>query len=289
MRTGRLRAIARGLYPSDLTQPIEAIVRQNLWTIVARYFPGAVILGRTALQYRPTDDGSVFLAASAPRVTKLPGLIIRARAGAGPVDGDTRWMGEDLFMSSPARAALENPRPRAGARGTLTRAGLEEWLDRQASGGPGRLNEIRDAAHAIAPAISAEREMVELDEFLGAMQGTGDSPMPSSLRAARKRRLPLHASRLALFEELRTHGFAHRPPRLTANSAHDASVLAVYEAYFSNFIEGTEFTVDEEIVFDGVIPSRRPFDAHDIVGTYRLVADPIQRQRTAADRDSFVG
>src|SRR3546814_11695923 len=61
------------------------------------------------------------------------------------------------------------------------------------------------------------------------------------------------------------------PPR----SGDANATLAFFEAYFSNFIEGTEFTVDEaaEIVFEGVIPAERPADAHDVVGTFRVVSD----------------
>lgn len=53
------------------------------------------------------------------------------------------------------------------------------------------------------------------------------------------------------------------------------ATLAFFEAYFSNFIEGTEFTVEEaaEIVFEGVIPQERPADAHDVLGTFRIVSD----------------
>ena len=49
-----------------------------------------------------------------------------------------------------------------------------------------------------------------------------------------------------------------------------------FETYFSDFIEGTEFGVDEarEIAIDGVIPSERPADAHDVTATYRIVSDP---------------
>jgi hypothetical protein len=58
--------------------------------------------------------------------------------------------------------------------------------------------------------------------------------------------------------------------------------FSFYEAYFSNFIEGTEFTVEEaqEIVFGGAIPVDRPKDAHDILGTFDLVSDPGLRAMT---------
>src|SRR3546814_14392522 len=54
------------------------------------------------------------------------------------------------------------------------------------------------------------------------------------------------------------------PPR----SGDANATLAFFEAYFSNFIEGTEFTVDEaaEIVFEGVLHAERPAAAHDVLG-----------------------
>ena len=60
--------------------------------------------------------------------------------------------------------------------------------------------------------------------------------------------------------------------------------MPFFEAYFSNFIEGTEFAVEEAaaIVFQNQIPSARPQDAHDILGTYRIVADPAEMARTPA-------
>ncbi|WP_166355763.1 Fic family protein [Phytoactinopolyspora limicola] len=66
--------------------------------------------------------------------------------------------------------------------------------------------------------------------------------------------------------------------------------LPFFEAYFSNFIEGTEFEVDEaaRIVFDKEIPASRPEDAHDIIGTYRLVADPEEMVHTGHNADEFV-
>jgi hypothetical protein len=61
--------------------------------------------------------------------------------------------------------------------------------------------------------------------------------------------------------------------------------FAFFEAYFSNFIEGTEFLVGEaeEIVFRGAMPADRPEDAHDILGTYDLVADAKARATVPTD------
>ena len=65
-----------------------------------------------------------------------------------------------------------------------------------------------------------------------------------------------------------------RPP------ANELENRAFWEAYFSNFIEGTKFTVEEArvIVYDReaakALERKRPDDAHDILETYRLIVDP---------------
>ena len=60
-------------------------------------------------------------------------------------------------------------------------------------------------------------------------------------------------------------------------------------ACFSNFIEGTQFTVDEaaDIVFRGAVPNERPADAHDILGTWRIVSDSREMGRTPTDASTL--
>ena len=67
--------------------------------------------------------------------------------------------------------------------------------------------------------------------------------------------------------------------------------LPFYESYFSNYIEGTEFTIDEarHIVDTQQPPAARPADGHDILGTYRCVSDPIGRSTTSDDPDELIG
>src|SRR3546814_13285283 len=57
---------------------------------------------------------------------------------------------------------------------------------------------------------------------------------------------------------------------------------AFMEAYFSNFIEGTEFAIGAavEIVFEGRIPEKRLADGHDDLGTTLPPDDHGQRPTT---------
>ncbi len=78
---------------------------------------------------------------------------------------------------------------------------------------------------------------------------------------------------------------------LSPNSDGEANAtIAFFEAYFSNFIEGTEFSVQEaeDIVFNGVIPAERAEDAHDVLATFRLVSDLGEMQRTPRDKDELI-
>lgn len=65
--------------------------------------------------------------------------------------------------------------------------------------------------------------------------------------------------------------------------------LSFIEAYLSNFIEGTEFELDEAeaIVFEDKLPQGRFTDAHDVLGTFEVVNDPGGRARVAEDGDDL--
>jgi prophage maintenance system killer protein len=100
--------------------------------------------------------------------------------------------------------------------------------------------------------------------------------------------LPYDPKRLDLFqklyEALATH---HTPKRIIPPSG---SVLPFFEAYFSNFIEGTEFLVEEaaDIIFKGKMPRNRPKDAHDILGTYQITSDPKNIARCPKNEDELI-
>jgi Fic family protein len=147
---------------------------------------------------------------------------------------------------------------------------------------------LRDEANRIAPAVDREKEAALLSKMIGAMMGTQSVRLYSPIAIARGRGEGYDPERLDLFEALRVHlassHFANRPARDTAH------YLPFFEAYFSNFIEGTEFVVDEayRLVYEGVIPAGRPEDAHDVMGTFKIVADNFERSRVAASSSDFI-
>jgi hypothetical protein len=294
LRRGELRRLARGLYTTNLDEPAEQLLRRRWIDVAALYFPGAVIVDRSALEARPAADGSLTLDSGPrpqqPKPVVLPGLRLRPRAGPGPLKGDMPFGG--LFRSGEARTGLDNMRPsraRDGVARTVSSAELEEWLERIARNrGEDDLRRIRDEARALAPSLGAKDEQEHLDRLIAALLGTGDTQLLTEPGGARGRREPFDAARVGLFEILHGALAGHIAP-LRPEPADPNRVFAFYEAYFSNFIEGTEFEVEEaeEIVFEGVIPEERPEDAHDILGTFGVFTDPALRTRIPADADDF--
>lgn len=294
LRRGELRRLARGLYTWNLDEPAERLLRRRWLDVAGQYFPGAVLVGRSAVEAKPAPEGSLFLDSGPepanPTAVRLPGLVLRPRSGPGPLAGDMPF--GSLHRAGEARAALENTRAsraRGGASRALTRAELEQWLERIARNrGEEELLRIRDEARRLAPALAAEVEQGRLDQLIAAILGTGDTRLATEPARARGRRQPFDADRVDLFETL--HGaLAGYVAPLRPEPQDPERALAFFEAYFSNFIEGTEFEVKEaeEIVFEGVIPEERPEDAHDILGTFAVVVDPVMRARIPTNAEDF--
>ena len=290
-KAGRLRKLASRLYTRNLSDQPETVIRRNLWNIVGGYFPGALIADRTALENTPARDGSVCLVAERGNDVKLPGLVLRPRRGVGPLPSDRPFIA-GLFLSSTARAYLENMRA-SRARGdtlarTLTRREIEERLDTLIRrSGEDAAKRLRDEVLAIALALDMKEEAAELDALIGTLLGTRDEKLSAPTALARRKGRPYDPDRLVLFQKLHT-ALRNHPPitRLAPERGAEATAtLAFFEAYFSNFIEGTEFAVEEaaDIVFRGIIPNERPEDAHDVLGTWRIVSDAEEMRRTPQD------
>lgn len=296
VKAGRLARIAPKLYTSNFKDPPENIVQRNFYVILSHFFPGAVLSHRSALEGGVAHDHTIFLTYKYTKKVSLPGITIRLLKGKGAVAGDMPFMGA-LHIASRARALLENLQParvRTGVSKNWSQQQVEDYLDEIARvHGNRELNQLRDQAKQLAKSLKLTAEFKTLDVLIGALLGTRDEKTLTSKTAlARAKGVPYDTHRLelftALYAELRRHVLPRRPePTLTAKGLRH---LAFFEAYFSNYIEGTEFVVEEaaDIVFRNKLVPNRPADAHDIQGTYRIVANSQEMNRIPGTADECI-
>ncbi|MDR1622363.1 MAG: Fic family protein [Synergistaceae bacterium] len=292
-KQGLIRNITGKLYTSNLKDTIENITDRRLWEIVGLLFPGAVIADRTAIEMKPTKNGEIFVIASKTRPISFGKFTVCPRRGVPALENDIPFMGNMFLMSEP-RKYLENMRNRRGRKNAALRylspGEMEEKLEAHIRHyGENAVNTLRDQMREIAKVLSLEAEYEELDRIVGGLLRTREAEFTTSAAMARSAGHAFDPNRVFLFTELYNE-LAVRAPvfRKTQNNAN--KILCFYEAYFSNYIEGTTFTVEEaaSIVFDHKIPEKRPNDAHDIAGTYNIVSSMEEMRKTPGNFDEFL-
>jgi hypothetical protein len=298
---GRVRRLAREVYTADLSADPARLVLKNRWEILAYLVPDAMIADRSAATDGEVAAGALFVVSNQrSRPVPLPGLVIRPRPGPGPLSSDLSWAA-GLHITSAARAVVDNLGPslsRAGRQArTLSRAELGDWLVRKAQVRPrGWLDQLRVQVLIVADELGVpdRKRLAErlFDEVAGTKPPLGP---PGRLLAGRLGGKQFDMARVERFETLSKYLAAIPPdlevPAALAPSAGDSDgTLPFFEAYFSNFIEGTEFGIEEAeaIVASGTAPVNRPADAHDILGTFRVVSDPVGRSTVPATAEDLL-
>lgn len=281
LEKGAIRKIAPRLYTPNFEETAEEVIQRNLFEVLGKLYPGALLSHRSAFEFQPTSAGHIFLTHSYTRKVSLPGITIRFFEGPGPVEGDRTFLG-NLRVSQQARAFLENLQgsQRSGPESkTLSLPEIKEKLEQIIRlQGEGEINRLRDDARALAGILGMEKEFMILEAIIGALLATRDAGvLTSSLGAARALGTPYDPNRVLLFQTLfRELEASHYTLREEMNlSLRSFRNFAFFESYFSNFIEGTVFTVEEarQIVKTSKPLPARNEDSHDILGTYKLVSD----------------
>jgi hypothetical protein len=293
VRRGDLLQLATGVYTTDTTRSPEDIVRRRWLDIAGHLFPGATITDRSAPRSGPVD-GVLYLAHDRrDREVELPGLRITARRGASAQPDDIA-LPTGLHLASQARGLAENAMSSRARQGSvprrLNRNELGEWIDRICRlDGEEKLNQLRDRARSLAPTLGVtDQAFNTVDTLIGVALGTRDAPnLPPSLHARRYLK-PYDPARADRFELLAAALRSSSPQAHSARSSN--TLLPFYEAYFSNYIEGTEFTLDEAhgILYEDRIPRGRSEDAHDIIGTFRIVGNADEMSRVPASVQEFI-
>lgn len=295
-KAGKIKKIAPRLYSGNLDAKPEDIIRRNLFFILGRLYPQAVLSHRSALEFKPTTTGQLFLTYKYTRNITLPGVTIRFQKGSGPISGDNPLSGE-LFASQLERAFLENlqtsRRPGPDSK-TLTFSEIEDRLERIIRvNGEVELNKIRDQARIVAEKLGMETEYSKLNKIISALLSTHSSKLlKSPIAAARAIGIPYDPARIDLFEtlfrELNQQEFKSRAEQNSTSKSFKN--FAFFESYFSNYIEGTVFEVEEA---KQIIETQRPLpqrneDSHDVLGTYQLVSNKKEMGITPGSHEEFL-
>ncbi len=294
-RDGRVKRLAPRIYTTNLTDSAESIIRRNLWTIAGNLWPGARLSHRTAFEYAP-HDGHVFLSYKYTRIIRLPGVTVHFLSTPASLESDYPFLGS-LGVSSLARALLENLEPDK-TQGNVAKCQDAETLEARleaefAAGGEEALNKLRDEARTVASQTGHRREFDRLDRLIGALLSTRPADVLTSRAAlARAAGEPFDSARVELFGTLLAKLNATAFPDFPDPNALPSSfsTFAFFESYFSNYIEGTVFELEEarRIVETGVSLPSRDADSHDILGTFAIASNRAEMSRTAKDADDFL-
>ena len=156
------------------------------------------------------------------------------------------------------------------------------------------LNDIRDQASAVAPALGAEKALEELRHIIGALLGThakGELRTREGLAVIQGS--PINQERSYQFEALAARLRAEPLPRLESTlTGVERQHFAFIESYFSNYVEGTKLDIEQarNIVMNDVIVSTRPKDSHDMLAVFRLaITPPFRDSPPVAGQDFLEG
>lgn len=294
-KDGELRKVAPRIYTTNLIDSLENIVRRNLIEIIVHRYPDALISHRSAKEMRPTPSGDFFLTNSTTRrVTDLPGITLNFVKGPKASSYDIPFMG--MHISGEYRYMLENmqvTRKSGDESRVLPQDVIENKLEQLLlTGGEERLNRYRDDLRKVADELGMQPEFEKINRIISALLSTHDANALSS-DSARALAVgnPFDAARVELFETLydaiKDRYFVIRNNRNTDEESF--RLFSFFESYFSNYIEGTEFDVEEakSIVDSGIPLPRRDEDSHDIIGTFKILSNRAEMTRTPSSPDEL--
>jgi len=296
-KQGLVKKIAPRIYTSSLDEAPEKIVNRNWFRILSELYPEALLSHRSALELRPTSHGHIYLTYTYTDNIELPGLHIHFLKGPAPLVPDDGNFFGNMRSSGLARAYMENLQSSRGngeESKTLSREELEEKMELFLRvKGEDALNQIRDKAKEVAPRLGLEKEQRTLDKLITDMLGTGLSAnLKSPAAKARVLGEPFDGDRIELFEYLYKSLVEREFPdhKDKNESLRSYQNFAFFESYFSNYIEGTEFTVEEakQIITTATPLPARDEDSHDVLGTYQIVSNRKEMQLRPNDANDLI-
>ena len=293
---GKIKRIRQGIYTDADWGEIPDLLLSKWHEVVNYLYPNAIVSHSSAITLRPINN-AVHITADIRGGKKITiGDSLTIHVHPGNVTHQTQPFMPHLFKSAPPRYLLENLQtahktgitPKALGQEAVE-AELCKVLERQ---GESEANNIREAARIYSKTFNLAKAFKLLDAIIGALLATRPANMlqtQAALAVAKKE--PYDEHRLSLLKGL--HNYlqrCHLPGHHYTYEKSNWRNLAFYESYFSNYIEGTEFEIDEaeKIVFEKQEIDSRHADSHDVLSVYEVVHDYTEMSTTPESADELI-
>lgn len=292
---GKLTRVFKGVYASNEggQAEVERRVRAQWVEIGGMLIPGGVVSHISAFHGQPQDH--VWMVSHPSLVRKrleLPGLAFQLVEGPGPLPGDMPLSQSGLHWASQPRMLLENLGRKAPRR--VGQEEVEKWLiERLNASGEAFLNELRDKAASLAEPLGMKEELETLRGLIGELLGThekGELKTTEGILVSKGK--PVDRDRIERFNLLASYLRGAALPRIAdpvpaGRARHNRAFI---ESYFSNYVEGTKFSIEEarDIVINNKVVTTRPKDSHDVLGVYRLAIEAPYRHSPPVSGEEFL-
>ena len=279
---GKIRKIYTGVYTSIKDDNELGKVLSYQWPlIVAHAFKSSVISYRTAIEFMPSPAKFIYLVSKQSKTVEIGCITFKLIRGTPEsISNRNTLMGaqtaslERAFLDSLIRSKVKVSDDRY-----LPINELEDRLEKMITQlGEDAVNIFRDKAKKISEELNRPDSFNRLNGIIGTLLGSKNTNLHGKRSLYRASGLPADDKRIELFLLLASHlETVYYPDILDINieNREHFENKAFFESYFSNYIEGTDFLVEEaeQIVFDKKEIKNRVDDSHDISGTFQIVSD----------------
>ncbi len=281
LKTGELKSVVKGFASCLSESEWPSLVARHRIRVLAAFFPETVLGYRTAFAGGAPSHDTVHLVGTYRRTVRLPGLTVQVWKGPPPHVTDLAMQSLAIYFPSQERLLLENLAPSRGSHAkTAGSAEVElRLLTICGARGEAYLAQLRERARGVAAELALLEEFKILDSLVGSILNSRPSVLTTKQGKAMAAGLAFDPGRLELFEILAEQLRATPLPQPTSVTTTDVARrhFAFLESFFSNFIEGTEFDVQDAraFVLNGMPVETRPKDSHDVIGVFEQALSPI--------------
>ena len=251
-RRGGLTRIRKDVYvDTDDIVEIEDTLREE-WVRVANFlFVDPLAVYRTAVELRPVNNRVYLMVATGARRTVDVGPV-QFTILAGDIEHGVEPLGLEMKRSNLARQLLENLTSTRTKPGSKKKLGYE-WVESQlldvvTRRGEAGLNQLRAETVTLAVQLGRGKQQQQLCKMVSAVLKTHqvNGVLHGGASIALAAGMPFDEERVTRFAAF--SAYLSRIELAEIPYVYDTAGWrrpAFYESYFSNYIEGTRFTIDE--------------------------------------------